>query len=188
MVINFEITRIANVSKEVCLWNTWDHEHLYFVHKQFGGSKILFENKDVAIIQTKMKIPFFPLYFNSIHTLINVENNNVKVIDTMPFGIISELFMEYIPIQKNQCKLVNHYKMTLPIILFPLKKIIPFFIKKWNKINWDEDLPLKTRRMQALTFGFRDFHGIPRESKDFQKKESTSIKLPLPRLKDSIIN
>ena len=184
-IINFKITRFVSASKEVCLWNTWDHEHLYYIHKQFGTSKLLFENKNLAIIQTKMKIPFLPIYFNSIHTLINEKDNNVKVIDTLPFGIVTELLMEYIPIKKNKTKLINHYKINLPAIFFPVRKIIPLVIKKWNRVNWDEDLPLKLRRMQALSLGFRDFYGISGQSRKIITKE---FSLPIPRLKDSALN
>jgi hypothetical protein len=185
MIINFKITRIVNASKDVALWNTWDHEHLYYVHKQFGDSKIIFENKNLAVIHTKMKIPFLPISFNSIHTLINLNDNNVKVIDTMPFGVIADVLMEYIPVTKNRTKLINHYKITAPTIFFPIKKFIPFFIKKWNKTNWNEDMPLKLRRMKAISLGFRDFHGIPKKN---ISRESYRFSLPIPRLKDSILN
>lgn len=188
MNIKFKIIRTVNVSKAVCLWNTWDHEHLYFVHKQFGNSKILFENSNLAVIQTTMKIPYLPISFNSLHTLISLSNLDVLVIDTMPFGIMARLLMEYKEINPQKTKLVNTYEINLPFYFIPLKKIIKKMILKWNAINWVEDMPLKMRRMQALQLGFIDFYGIPKNQAIKNTTIKLDIKLPLPRLKDSILN
>ena len=40
VIFKFKIERVAPVSKTVCLWNT-DHEHLYFVHRQFNEANIV---------------------------------------------------------------------------------------------------------------------------------------------------
>ena len=57
-------------------------------------------------------------------------------------------------------------------------------IQKWNDVNWDEDLPLKMRRQQALDIGFRDFYGRDLVT----KKMESSLRLPIARTKDSILN
>ena len=184
MIINFKISRTINVSKNVALWNTWDHEHLTFVHQQFGKSVILYEDSNVVFIKTRVQIPYTPFFMNTIHTLTRLKNDNVLVIDSVPFGIITKLKMEYIELGKSKTLLNNYYELHLPFIFYPFKAILIKLIKKWNNVNWLEDLPLKTRRQQALDMGFRDFYGNNPSSKDHLYK----VKLPLPRLKDSILN
>ena len=184
MLINFQITRDVNVSREVCLWNTWDHEHLYFVHKQFQFAKMLYEDSNVAFIQTSVKIPFLPIYLNSLHTMTSLKGGDVMVIDTLPFGVLSKLEMRYIELEPKKTRLINSYLLDLPIFFYPIKSLIPKLIQKWNDINWLEDLPIKTRRQQAIDMGFTDFFGKNKKS----KKRLTQLKLPLPRTKDSILN
>lgn len=184
MLINFEITREINVSRDVCLWNTWDHEHLFYVHKQFEYAKMLYEDHHVAFIRTVVKIPFTPIRLNCLHTMTSLKNGDVMVIDTLPFGILSKLEMQYIPLAPKKTLLKNIYSLDIPSIFFPIKAFIPKIIQKWNDTNWEEDMPLKIRRQQALDIGFRDFYG-----KDVGRKgQTTALKLPLARTKDSILN
>ena len=109
MIINFKISRTINVSKNVALWNTWDHEHLTFVHQQFGKSVILYEDSNVVFIKTRVQIPYTPFFMNTIHTLTRLKNDNVLVIDSVPFGIITKLKMEYIELGKSKTLLNNYY-------------------------------------------------------------------------------
>lgn len=184
MLIDFEISREVDVSREVCLWNTWDHEHLYFVHKQFEFAKMLYEDSHVAFIRTRVKVPFLPIHLNCLHTMTSLKNGDVMVIDTLPFGVLSKLEMRYIELSPTKTKLQNLYSLDVPIFFYPIKSFIPRMIKKWNDVNWAEDLPLKIRRQQAINIGFRDFYGKDQNSKG----RGASLKLPLPRTKDSILN
>jgi len=129
MKFNFEIVREVNVSKDVCLWNTWDHEHLFYVHKQFNYAKILYEDSNVAFVRTKIKVPFTPIYLNALHTMTRLKDDNVLVIDTMPFGIISKLEMIYTEIDNSTTLLRNIYQLDLPCIFYPLKFLLPKLIK-----------------------------------------------------------
>ena len=184
MLINFEISREVNVSREVCLWNTWDHEHLYFVHKQFEFAKMLYEDSHVAFIRTKVKIPFLPIYLNCLHTMTSLKNGDVMVIDTLPFGVLSKLEMRYIELGTKKTKLQNLYSLDVPVFFYPIKCLVPRIIQKWNDINWAEDLPIKMRRQKALDMGFRDFYG-----RDVNNKvRDPFLRLPLARTKDSILN
>lgn len=184
MIINFEITREVDVSREVCLWNTWDHEHLFYVHKQFQFAKMLYEDSNVAFIRTKIKVPFLPIFLNCLHTMTSLKNGDVMVIDTLPFGVIATLEMRYIEREPKKTILRNFYSLEMPFIFYPIKNLIPKMIQKWNDTNWAEDMPLKIRRQQALDLGFRDFYG-----KDIKwKKDVEGLRLPLPRTKDSILN
>ncbi|MDC1227845.1 hypothetical protein N8Z34_02565 [Oceanospirillaceae bacterium] len=106
------------------------------------------------------------------------------VIDTLPFGVIAKLEMQYIELEPKKTRLINLYSLDLPIIFYPVKSLIPKFIQKWNDINWLEDVPIKTRRQQAIDMGFTDFFGKNKKN----KKPRAQLKLPLPRTKDSILN
>ena len=184
MIINFEILREVDVSKEVCLWNTWDHEHLFFVHRQFKFAKIIFEDSNVAFIKTQIKAPFLPLYFSCLHTMTSLNNGDVLVIDTLPFGIFIKLEMRYREIGPKKTILHNLYSLNIPFFFYPIKSFLPKMIQKWNDTNWEEDMPLKLRRQQAIDLGFRDFYG-----RDLKGSISRPhIKLPLPRTKNSVLN
>lgn len=182
MIFNFTLERVAPVSREVCLWNTWDHEHLYFVHNQFSSAKMLHEDKTSAVIMTRVKMPFLPIYMSNLHCLFEKPNGDVLVIDTMPLGVTAKVLMEYRELQPKATKLTNHYELRLPFFFAPFRSILGRMIKKWNDVNWEEDLPLKLRRQKAIDLGFRDFIGI-----DHRLAGKSQIKLPLVRTPNSII-
>ena len=184
MLINFQIIREVDVSRDVCLWNTWDHEHLYFVHKQFQFARMLYEDSNVAFIRTKVKIPFLPISLNCLHTMTALKNGDVMVVDTLPFGVLVKLEMQYIELEPKKTQLINLYSLYLPIFFYPIKSLIPKIIQKWNDLNWLEDLPVKIRRQKAIDTGFRDFFGKDEKN----KKQIKQLKLPLPRTKDSTLN
>ena len=184
MEIKFTIEREVAASKNVCLWNTWDHEHLFYVHKQFNSAKILHENATCAVLETKIKIPFLPIFMKSIHCLYEIADRNVLVIDTMPLGILAKVEMIYEEISEKKTKLINNYNLNVPFYFYPFRGIMKYFILKWNRINWEEDMPLKLRRQKAVDLGFRDFRGVV--GKLNEKKQA--VRLPIPRSKDSIIN
>jgi hypothetical protein len=184
MGIKFTIEREVAASKDVCLWNTWDHEHLFYVHKQFNSAKILHENATCAVLETKIKIPFLPIFMKSIHCLYEIADRNVLVIDTMPLGILAKVEMIYEEISEKKTKLINTYNLNVPFYFYPFRGIMKYFILKWNRINWEEDMPLKLRRQKAVDLGFRDFRGVVGKLND--KKQA--VRLPIPRSKDSIIN
>ena len=184
MEIKFTIERSVMASKDVCLWNTWDHEHLFYVHKQFNSAKILHENATCAVLETYIKMPFVPIYMRSIHCLFEIKDRNVLVLDTMPFGIIARVEMIYDEISEKETKLTNNYSLNVPFIFYPLKPFIKYFIQKWNNENWLEDMPLKLRRQKAVDLGFRDFRGIVGN----HNATKQLVRLPIPRTKDSIIN
>ena len=183
MKLKFTIERTAPVSREVCLWNTWDHEHLYFVHQQFDSAEMLFENKTTAVIMTKVKLPFLPIRVFNLHCLYQLQDGNVLVVDTLPFGIIAKVKMMYDAINDTETLLTNHYELQLPFYFRPFAALLKKMIQRWNDINWAEDLPLKTRRQQAIDLGFRDFVGI-----DHRLKGKSKFILPLGRTPNSIID
>jgi hypothetical protein len=89
--------------------------------------------------------------------MTSLKNGDVLVIDTLPFGVVSKLEMKYIQLAPQKTLLHNLYSLDVPIFFFPLRSLIPKMIKKWNDINWSEDLPLKMRRQRALDWGSEIF-------------------------------
>jgi len=183
MKVKFEINRTIDVSKDVCLWNTWDHEHLYFVHKQFNKAKILAESNKSVAIETEMKVPFLPIRLKGLHLLFEIEDNNVLVIDTLPFGVRVKLLMQYVVLDKCKTKLINNYEIDLPWFLFPMSLVLKKIIPKWNEVNWLEDMPLKLRRQKALDLGFKDYYGITKDPLN-----NRPLRLPIKRIIGSHIN
>ena len=178
--------RESPCSKYVAWWNTWDHEHLFYVHKQFGSSKILSENSTSVVIKTEYKLPLFNIKLSGFHCMFNDRENNCRVIDYLPFGIEAVTDIEFSEINANRSLITNRYQIFGNFVFFPLRFILPSLIKKWNKVNWEEDLELKTRRSEALKYGFKDFAGL--QESYSKENDLKKYKLPLPRLKPSILD
>ena len=57
-VLEVEIRKNINCSKDVALWNYWDHEHLDVVHDGYKESDILYDNNNFMFRVDNIKIPF----------------------------------------------------------------------------------------------------------------------------------
>lgn len=188
-IFETELLRITDCSPYVAWWNTWDHEHLEFVHGQFGGAKILAESQESVVILTKYKLPFINIFLNGFHCMFNVSSSHCRVIDYLPFGLRSTLDIHFEGEasdengKSDKCLIRNRYVMHGHWLFFPLRFILPKIIRKWNEINWQEDLELKQRRTEAISYGFKDFHGIYEGY--CKESDKNRYRLPLPRLSPS---
>ena len=68
----YNMERNSNCSSYVAWWNTWDHEHLYYVHGQFRNSKILSESNESVVILTQYQLPFIKIKKSEIINGINM--------------------------------------------------------------------------------------------------------------------
>ena len=60
-VLEVEIYKEINCSKDVALWNYWDHEHLDITHSAYKESNILYDKNNFMFRVDNIKIPF-PCY------------------------------------------------------------------------------------------------------------------------------
>ena len=74
-----------------------------------------------------------------------------------------------------------NYKFHLEGWKVIFKPILKILIKKWNEKVWLEDLPVKLRRQKVLEMNFKDFTGLPVETKERVNGVIKDLKLPIPR-------
>jgi hypothetical protein len=190
IIVEKTIVKDVDVSAATCFWNTWDHEHLYYVHNNFVKANVLYENNHTAALLTPIKVPFFSfLHSTGLHVMVQHDDEVTKVINIGLFGIPSVLTMRMEETGDNTCRLTNDYKFILKGWRQILAPLLRHMIQKWNDGNWAEDGPLKERRQKMLRAGFKDYQGLPDEVE--QRKFVGPIPkptLPIRRYKESILN
>ena len=56
-ILEIEFLKKIECSKEVALWNYWDHEHLDVIHDGYKESDILYDKNTIKIIDNlRLKI------------------------------------------------------------------------------------------------------------------------------------
>ena len=58
-ILEHEIIRELDASREVVFWNYWDHEHLYVVHRNYTSANVVYDNNRVALFLLDYKLPVF---------------------------------------------------------------------------------------------------------------------------------
>ena len=180
-VLEVEILKEINCSKEVAFWNYWDHEHLDIVHSGYKNSDILYDKNNFMFRVDSVKVPF---PFLKILTPIFMVQHDENTLHTyaVQMGIISKTTITINSLTNSSCQIIMNYKFYLNGWRKILKPFLKIMIPKWNENVWLEDLPLKLRRQKVLNMNFKDFKGLPRKKNQRIKKEDNkTFKLPIPR-------
>ena len=88
-ILEVEVLKKVNCSKEVAFWNYWDHEHLDVVHGNYNHSDIMYDLNNFLFRIDKIKVPFFP--FLSFKTPIFMVQHDEDTLLT--YAIIGELLL-----------------------------------------------------------------------------------------------
>ena len=183
-ILEIEIKKEINCSKEVAKWNYWDHEHLDVVHSGYHQSDIMYDKKNYLFRIDKVKIPFIPLGFQTPIFMVQ-HNDTVFYTYAIQFGIISKTKITINSLSNKSCEIIMNYKFFLNGWRKIFKPILKILIPKWNEQVWLEDYNIKLRRQKVIDMNFTDFAGLP---DDISKRISDSnyeLKLPIPRPKNS---
>ena len=133
----YNMERNSNCSSYVAWWNTWDHEHLYYVHGQFRNSKILSESNESVVILTQYQLPFIKIKIKGFHCMFNISNSHCRVIDYLPFGLEVITDILFHEVSKENCIIKNRYRIYGCFLFFlPIKLFMKYFIDQWNETNW----------------------------------------------------
>ena len=181
-ILEVEIQKNINCSKEVAFWNYWDHEHLDVVHSGYTKSDILYDKNNFMFRTDKVKIPF--TFFKLLTPIFMVQHDeNTLYTYAVQLGIISKTTITINSITETSCRVIMNYKFYLNGWRKILKPFLKIMIAKWNEKVWQEDLPIKLRRQKVKDMNFKDFRGLPKKiSQRIKKKENNiSLKLPIPR-------
>jgi hypothetical protein len=185
-ILEVNIKKIIECSREVAFWNYWDHEHLDVVHDGYKKSDILYDNSNYLFRLDLIKIPLIP-FLKFMTPIFMVQHDEETLITyAVQFGVLSKTTISIKTLEKSKCEINMNYKFYLNgwrIILRPfLNKMIPV----WNEKVWKEDYPVKIRRQKILDMGFKDFYGLPKEIENRIKTNGErKFKLPIARPKNS---
>jgi hypothetical protein len=184
-ILEINIKKIIECSKEVAFWNYWDHEHLDVVHSGYTKSDILYDRENYMFRTDLIKIPFFPfMKFTTPIFMVQHDNDTLLVFATQ-IGVLSKTTITIKSLENTKCEITMNYKFYLNGwrgLLRPLlKKLIPI----WNEKVWREDYPVKIRRQKILDMNFKDFVGLPEKITDRINNSKKEFKLPIPRPKNS---
>jgi len=181
-ILEVEIKKEIKCSKEVALWNYWDHEHLDVIHDGYKDSNILYDKNNFMfrIDNIKVFIPFLK-FLTPIFMVQHDENTIINF--AVQMGVISKTTITTKTLSKSSCQITMNYKFYLNGWRKILRPILKIMIPKWNEKVWLEDLPVKLRRQKVLEMNFKDFKGLPKKISERLKgkDDNISFKLPIPR-------
>jgi len=185
-ILEINVKKIIECSKEVAFWNYWDHEHLDVVHSGYKKSDILYDRENYLFRLDLIKIPFIPfIKFTTPIFMVQHDKNKLLTFATQ-FGVISKTTITIRSLETSKSEITMNYKFYLNGWRKILKPILKRLIPIWNEKVWKEDYPVKIRRQKILDMNFRDFIGLPDLIKDrISNGETKELKLPIPRPKNS---
>jgi hypothetical protein len=181
-VLEVEIQKKINCSKDVALWNYWDHEHLDIVHGGYKKSHILYDKNNFMYRVDNIKVPLPFLVFQTPLFMVQ-HNENTLFVFAVQMGIISKTTITIKSLETSLCQITMNYKFYLNGWRKILKPVLKLLIPIWNEKVWLEDLPIKIRRQKVLDMNFKDFQGLPEKINQRKKSKTAnySLKLPIPR-------
>ena len=181
-ILEVEISKKIDCSKEVALWNYWDHEHLDVIHQGYKESDILYDKKNFMFRVDKIKVPF-PFLKITTPVFMVQHDDNTLIVYAVQLGVISKTTITIKSVNDSSCEINMNYKFYLNGWRKILKPFLKIMIPKWNEKVWVEDYPIKIRRQKVLDMNFRDFKGLPNKITERvkEKDHDISFKLPIPR-------
>ena len=179
-IVTTNLKREINASKDVCLWNHRDHEHLTMIHKGYHKTNLIYENNTVAFFEEYVTLP--GLSFLPIKTIVFLTNTNnpdgSTTVSTYgkQLGIWSLSEATYLEKEEDKTEIELSYTFYLTGIFKFIPGFFRYMSKRHNKRAFEEDIPLKLRRQKVKELNFKDFGGSEIDS---------NFKLPLKKLKIS---
>ena len=182
-------TATSKFPKNLLIWNYWDHEHVVGTHFQhYKKVEITHEDEKNCISNRWAKLPFVPFYIKSIDICTLVNENKMEVEHTTLFNLIRcKQIFDFEEKNEDECKVTRHDFLEVPKILNFLQPLFDKMMKKWFVDVWEEDMPMRERRLKVWKLGFRDFKGIdyinnPKASKSNSSPRKYELKLPIPKI------
>ncbi len=178
----------SNFPKKLLIWNYWDHEHIVGTHfEHYEKLNILFEDEKCCISERWAKLPYFPFSIKSKDVCKLTNENRMDVEHTTLFNIIkckqTFIFEED---KNNNCKVTRYDYLEVPKIFKFLQTLFDKLMKKWFIDVWQEDMPMRERRLKVWKLGFQDFKGInyindPSMQKTTDSQRTYDLQLPIPK-------
>ena len=108
-ILEVEILKKINCSKEVALWNYWDHEHLDVVHSGYKQSDILYDKNNFMFRIDKIKVPF--PFLKLLTPIFMVQHDeNTLIVYAVQMGVVSKTTITVNSLTKSSCQIIMNYK------------------------------------------------------------------------------
>jgi hypothetical protein len=168
-------------SKEVVIWNYFDHEHVVGTHyKYYNRYKIIAEQNDWCLVERFYKLPIIR-YKTSSHGFMFLENPNlIRSYQFGKLGMTLDQKMIFEDLGPEKCKVTCEYRLEVPGFMKVFEPLWKRITAQWFIDTWDEDAPMRLRRQQVWKLGFRDFLGIDYINKKTAKPDSLPKERPYP--------
>ena len=179
----------AKFPAKLLLWNYWDHEHIVGTHfEHYKKVNILFENDKCCYSERWTKIPYWPFYIKFTDLLFLNDENHWVVFHSVFFDLIKgKQVFTLTELEKNNCNVTRQDFLQIPKIFKFLQPLFDKIMKIWFIKVWEEDMPMRERRLKVWKLGFQDFKGINYINNPKAKREDNSdrpyeLKLPIPKI------
>ena len=175
--------------KNLIIWNYWDHEHIVGTHfEHYKKVNILFEDEKVCFSERWAKLPFIPFYLKTTDLCVMTNENQMDVFHYAFFNMIyCKQTFKFEENAKGHCKVTKYDYLQVPKFMGFLQPLFNKIMKKWFVNVWEEDMPMRKRRLKVWKLGFEDFKGIdyinnPTIIKKNNLNRGYQVKLPIPKI------
>ena len=180
---------ITKFPKKLLLWNYWDHEHIVGTHfEHYKKVNIIYEDSKVCFSERWAKLPFLPFYLKTTDFAVLTNNSQM---DVHHYALLNLLYckqtFQFEDLSNGGCKVTRSDYLKVPKFLLFLQKAFDKIMKRWFVNVWEEDMPMRERRMKVWKLGFEDFKGIDYVNKANIKRKKPSernynLTLPIPKI------
>ena len=186
-IVELEVNKEINCSKEVAQWNYWDCEHVDVVHSGYKSSHILHIKDNHMFGIHSIKIPLLPFISTTTPIFMVQDNEDEQYSFTILFGVVSRTTITIKSLERSKCAITMNYKFYCNGWRKIFKPFIKYLMPIWNERVWQEDYNIKIRRQKMLDMNFKDFTGLPKDLNDriLNDFKERKLKLPIPRPRNS---
>jgi hypothetical protein len=177
-------------SKEVVIWNYFDHEHVVGTHyKHYDKFKIVAERDDWCLVERFYQLPIIGLKTSSYGFMYLENPNLIRSFQFGKGGLVLDQSMHLKDLGPDRCLVTSEYRLTVPLLLKPLEPLWRKITQRWFIDTWDEDAPMRMRRQKVWKLGFRNFVGIDyinqktAKPADLPADRPYPVELPVPKTK-----
>jgi hypothetical protein len=174
-------------SKEVVIWNYFDHEHVVGTHyKYYNKFNIVAEKDDWTLVERFYRLPIIGLKTSSYGFMFMESPNLIRSIQ---IGLVLDQTIHLTDIGPDRCLVATEYRLKAPFFFKLLAPLWKSITDRWFINTWDEDAPMRLRRQKVWNLGFRDFVGIDYVNQKKPQPEGVPsnrpypVQLPVPKTK-----
>ena len=184
-----ESSAVTKFPKKLLLWNYWDHEHIVGTHfEHYKKVNIIYEDSKVCFSERWAKLPFLPFYLKTTDFAVLITESQM---DVHHYAFLNLLYckqtFKFEDLVNGGCKVTRSDHLKVPKFLLFLQRPFNKIMKKWFVNVWEEDMPMRERRMKVWKLGFVDFKGIDYVNKEHIKRKKPTerkynLSLPIPKI------